>query len=133
MIHYNIVIFPSSVQGENAPRELIRAINKANEYTNIDVLIVGRGGGSIEDLWAFNNEQPAYAIYDSRIPIISAVGHETDFSISDFVADMRDRRAGDPAILISDNSKIRSIMQWEPKYDDLELICKTALEWERKI
>jgi UDP-glucose 4-epimerase len=51
----------------------------------------------------------------------------------DFVADMRDRRAGDPAILISDNSKIRSIMQWEPKYDDLELICKTALEWERKI
>jgi exodeoxyribonuclease VII large subunit len=76
------------VQGENAPEEIAAAI-AALQNTDADVLIVGRGGGSIEDLWAFNTLPVANAIYHSRIPIISAVGHETDFTIADFVADLR--------------------------------------------
>ncbi len=84
----NIYIFPASVQGESAAKEIAEAIKKANEIGNTDVLIVGRGGGSIEDLWAFNEPVVAYAIYNSKIPVISAVGHEINFSISDMVADM---------------------------------------------
>lgn len=85
----NILIFPAIVQGEQAPESIVSAIRKANEYGEIDVLIVGRGGGSIEELWAFNEEIVAKAIFQSKIPIISAVGHETDFTIADFVADLR--------------------------------------------
>jgi exodeoxyribonuclease VII large subunit len=84
-----ILVLPALVQGENAAPSIAGAINKANMMNEIDVLIVGRGGGSIEELWAFNEEQVARAIYASRIPIISAVGHETDFTIADFVADLR--------------------------------------------
>lgn len=82
-------IFPVRVQGAEAPGEIASAIRFANHYHLADVLIVGRGGGSIEDLWAFNDEQVAYAIFDSAIPIISAVGHEPDVTISDYVADLR--------------------------------------------
>ncbi len=82
-------LFPVRVQGTEAPGEISAAIRYANRYHLADLLIVGRGGGSIEDLWAFNDEQVAYAIYDSEIPIISAVGHEPDVTISDFVADLR--------------------------------------------
>lgn len=82
------LLFPCLVQGELAKDDIVRQINKANEY-DLDLLIVGRGGGSIEDLWAFNEECVANAIYNSRIPIISAVGHEIDFTIADFVADLR--------------------------------------------
>jgi exodeoxyribonuclease VII large subunit len=85
----NILVFPALVQGENAARSIAKAIEKANQLTEIDVLIVGRGGGSIEELWAFNEELVARAIFTSKIPIISAVGHETDFTIADFVADLR--------------------------------------------
>lgn len=84
-----VVFEPVAVQGELAAPQIIAAIEKFNRYKACDVLIVGRGGGSIEDLWAFNEEAVAYAIYDSEIPIISAVGHETDFTIADFVADCR--------------------------------------------
>lgn len=77
------------VQGAEAPGEIAAAIGYANHYHLADLLIVGRGGGSIEDLWAFNDEQVAYAIYHSEIPIISAVGHEPDVTISDYVADLR--------------------------------------------
>jgi exodeoxyribonuclease VII large subunit len=84
-----ILVFPALVQGEQAASSIVRAIEKANSMADIDVLIVGRGGGSIEELWAFNEEIVARAIYTSKIPIISAVGHETDFTISDFVADLR--------------------------------------------
>ncbi|MDE5052114.1 exodeoxyribonuclease VII large subunit [Niallia taxi] len=86
-----IIIFPALVQGEAAAPSIVKAINKANsmETPHIDVLIVGRGGGSIEELWAFNEETVANAIFASSIPIISAVGHETDFTIADFVADLR--------------------------------------------
>jgi exodeoxyribonuclease VII large subunit len=85
----NIKIYPSEVQGENAAPQLISAIQQANLDADCDVLLLARGGGSIEDLWAFNNETLAHAIADSVIPIISGVGHETDFTIADFVADFR--------------------------------------------
>ena len=82
-------LLPVRVQGVEAPGEIAAAIGYANRYKLADLLIVGRGGGSIEDLWAFNDERVAYAIYQSEIPVISAVGHEPDVTISDFVADLR--------------------------------------------
>lgn len=82
-------LFPVRVQGAGASQEIAAAIRYANYYHLADVLIVGRGGGSMEDLWAFNEEPVAYAIYESEIPVISAVGHEPDVTISDFVADLR--------------------------------------------
>ena len=82
-------LLPVRVQGVEAPGEIAAAIGYANHYRLADLLIVGRGGGSIEDLWAFNDERVAHAIYESRIPVISAVGHEPDVTISDFVADLR--------------------------------------------
>ncbi len=85
----SILLYPVKVQGEGSAEEIAEAIQNMNKSPNIDVLIVGRGGGSIEDLWAFNEEIVARAIYDSEIPIISAVGHEIDFTIADFVADLR--------------------------------------------
>ena len=85
----NIRLFPVPVQGEGAAEKIAEGIKFMNENKLADVLILARGGGSLEDLWPFNEEIVAYAIYNSEIPIISAVGHETDFSISDFVADLR--------------------------------------------
>ena len=82
------ILFPSLVQGASAAPEIIKQIKKAQEF-DLDVLIVGRGGGSIEDMWCFNDEQVARAIYACKIPVISAVGHEIDFTIADFVADLR--------------------------------------------
>lgn len=84
-----IILYPVLVQGDGAAQQIADAIEYFNQKDLADVLIVGRGGGSIEDLWAFNEEIVAYAIYNSIIPVISAVGHETDFTISDFVADLR--------------------------------------------
>jgi exodeoxyribonuclease VII large subunit len=85
----HVLLNPVKVQGEGAAEEVASAIRDFNQYGNVDVLIVGRGGGSIEDLWAFNEEVVARAIYKSKIPIISAVGHEVDITISDLVADLR--------------------------------------------
>ena len=84
-----ICLFPAIVQGPQAAPSIVRALELAEAHGSIDVLILGRGGGSIEDLWAFNEESVARAIFSCRIPIISAVGHETDTTIADFVADMR--------------------------------------------
>ena len=84
-----VILRPVRVQGAGASEELARAIQELNEYGNVDVLVVARGGGSLEDLWAFNEEIVARAIYESKIPIVSAVGHEIDYTISDFVADLR--------------------------------------------
>jgi exodeoxyribonuclease VII large subunit len=86
---FHVVLNPVKVQGEGAAAEIAQAIDDFNQYELADVLIIGRGGGSIEDLWAFNEEAVARAIFASRIPIISAVGHETDFTIADWVADVR--------------------------------------------
>lgn len=85
----DIVLAPVLVQGESAPEQLVRAVNKFSASKIADVVIIGRGGGSAEDLWAFNDEQLAYAVYNCETPIISGVGHETDFTICDFVADVR--------------------------------------------
>ena len=85
----DVVLYPVLVQGENSAASIVSAIEYFNATELADVLIVGRGGGSIEDLWSFNEEAVARAIYNSRIPIVSAVGHEIDFTISDFVADLR--------------------------------------------
>jgi len=85
----NILIYPVKVQGEGAAEEIAEGIDYLSRLTDIDVIIVGRGGGSIEDLWAFNEEKVARAIFRSPVPIISAVGHEIDFTIADFVADIR--------------------------------------------
>ena len=85
-----IIIYPALVQGEDAPPTIIKGIEYFNSGAeDVDVIIIGRGGGSIEDLWAFNSKELAYAIFASKTPIISAVGHETDFTIADFVADLR--------------------------------------------
>lgn len=84
-----ILIFPALVQGDGAEGSLISGVKYFNEHNNADVIIIGRGGGSIEDLWAFNSELLARTIADSHIPIISAVGHETDFTVCDFVSDVR--------------------------------------------
>lgn len=86
---FQLILNPVKVQGEGAAQEIAQAISEFNKYGLADVLIVGRGGGSLEDLWAFNEEVVASAIYASKIPVISAVGHETDFCIADFVADLR--------------------------------------------
>lgn len=84
-----IIVNPVRVQGEGAAEEIAQAIQEFNEFAKIDVMIIGRGGGSLEDLWAFNEDIVARAIYASKIPVISAVGHQIDFTISDFVADLR--------------------------------------------
>ena len=85
----NFTFAHANVQGKDAPQSLIAALRLLNETKKPDVIIIGRGGGSIEDLWAFNDENLAYAIYNCKIPVISAVGHETDFTICDFVSDLR--------------------------------------------
>ena len=85
----NVILCPVHVQGEHTVPDLLDAISRIQKFNDVDVLIIGRGGGSIEDLWAFNNEELAYAIFECKIPVISAVGHETDFTICDFVSDLR--------------------------------------------
>lgn len=102
----HIVIYPVKVQGEGAANEIVDGIKYLNNQSEgMDVIIVGRGGGSIEDLWAFNEEIVARAIFDSKIPIISAVGHETDFTIADFVADLRAPTPSAAAELVIKNEK----------------------------
>ena len=108
----DVIVFPVLVQGEGAAADISAMLDYINEnYTDIDTLIVGRGGGSMEDLWAFNEEPVARAIYRSRIPVISAVGHETDFTISDFAAD---KRAETPtaAAELAVPEKLKEKLQW---------------------
>ena len=104
-------LLPVRVQGAEAPGEIAAAIAYANRYKLADLLIVGRGGGSIEDLWAFNDERVAYAIYESEIPVIPAVGHEPDVTISDFVADLRAATPSNAAELaVPDQDALRQSM-----------------------
>ena len=98
-----VVIYPTAVQGDDAPGQIVRAIELANARQECDVLIVGRGGGSLEDLWSFNDERVARAIFASRIPVVSAVGHETDVTIADFVADLRAPTPSAAAEMVSRN------------------------------
>ena len=106
-----VLLLPVRVQGVEAPPEIAAAIRYANRYRLADLLIVGRGGGSIEDLWAFNDERVAYAIYDSEIPVISAVGHEPDVTISDYVADLRAATPSNAAELaVPDQNALRQTL-----------------------
>lgn len=98
-----VIIYPTAVQGVDAPLQIVRAIEMANLRHECDVLIVGRGGGSLEDLWSFNDERVARAIFASKIPIVSAVGHETDITIADFVADLRAPTPSAAAEMVSRN------------------------------
>ncbi|WP_196157699.1 exodeoxyribonuclease VII large subunit [Reinekea sp. G2M2-21] len=97
----NVILYPSQVQGNEATATIVDAINMANQRNEVDVLIVGRGGGSLEDLWCFNTEPVARAIFRSHLPVISAVGHEVDVSIADFVADVRAATPSQAAELVS--------------------------------
>ena len=117
-----VCLFPVRVQGSEAPAEIAEAIAYANYHKLADLLIVGRGGGSIEDLWAFNDELVAHAIYNSDIPVISAVGHEPDFTISDFVADLRAATPSNAAELAVPDQA--ALMQ---SLDTMSDIMKTAL------
>ncbi|WP_186843409.1 exodeoxyribonuclease VII large subunit [Acetobacterium fimetarium] len=100
----DIVIYPSLVQGDEAPKNLIQGIRTFNELQSVDVIVIGRGGGSIEDLWAFNDRNLAKAIYESDLPVVSAVGHEIDYTISDFVADLRAPTPSGAAELVAEET-----------------------------
>lgn len=114
-----VIIYPTAVQGEDAPRQIIRAIELANHRQECDVLIVGRGGGSLEDLWAFNDERVARAIFASQLPIIAAVGHETDVTIADFVADLRAPTPSAAAELVSRNQQelLRQLLEQKQRLE----------------
>ena len=99
--HVRCYIYPVPVQGREAAKRIAKAIENMNQYAQVDLLIIGRGGGSLEDLWPFNEEAVARAIFSSQIPTISAVGHEIDFTIADFVADLRAPTPSAAAELIS--------------------------------
>ena len=118
-----VILLPVRVQGVEAPAEIAGAIRYANEFQVADLIITGRGGGSLEDLWAFNDERVARAIYASRIPVISAVGHEPDVTISDYVAD---RRASTPS-----NAAEIAVPDWHEMQDGLqnyEIRSRQAME-----
>ncbi len=107
-----ILLYPVRVQGEGASLEISEAIKYFNRGMEVDVLIIGRGGGSLEDLWAFNEEVVARSIYHSKIPIISAVGHETDYTIADFVADLRAPTPSAAAeLVVRDKREVKNILQ----------------------
>jgi exodeoxyribonuclease VII large subunit len=109
----HILLYPVRVQGEGASAEISEAIEYFNKFTEMDVIIVGRGGGSLEDLWAFNEERVARAIYHSNIPIITAVGHETDYTIADFVADLRAPTPSAAAeLVVRDKKEIKNILHY---------------------
>lgn len=115
-----VVIYPTPVQGVEAPMQIVRAIELANQRAECDVLIVGRGGGSLEDLWGFNDERVARAIFASQIPIVSAVGHETDVTIADFVADLRAPTPSAAAELVSRN-QLELLRQIQAQQQRLEM------------
>ncbi|MBE5203872.1 exodeoxyribonuclease VII large subunit [Pectobacterium quasiaquaticum] len=115
-----VIVYPTSVQGAEAPLQIVRAIELANQRDECDVLIVGRGGGSLEDLWSFNDERVARAIFASRIPIVSAVGHETDVTIADFVGDLRAPTPSAAAELVSRN-QLELLRQIQSQRQRLEM------------
>ena len=126
-----VVIYPTQVQGAEAPSGIVRAIELANARNECDVLIVGRGGGSLEDLWSFNDERVARAIFASRIPIVSAVGHETDVTIADFVADLRAPTPSAAAELVSRN-QLELVRQLQSQQQRLEMAMDYYLAQQQR-
>jgi exodeoxyribonuclease VII large subunit len=135
----HILLYPVRVQGEGASSEIAEAIKYFNKSTGVDVIIVGRGGGSLEDLWAFNEERVARAIYHSKIPIISAVGHETDYTIADFVADLRAPTPSAAAgLVVRDKREVENILRYLRHRLETQMIqilqgYRTDLSYIRKI
>jgi exodeoxyribonuclease VII large subunit len=119
----HLLLCPVRVQGDGAAEEIAEAVRNLNRYGSLDVLIVGRGGGSMEDLWAFNEEVVARAIADSEIPVISAVGHETDFTIADFVADLRAPTPSAAAELVARNRQ-----ELEAHLDHLQIRLSSRMD-----
>lgn len=126
-----VVFCPVLVQGENAPAQLIDAVERFNKANAADVIIIGRGGGSIEDLWAFNDEKLARAIAKSDIPVISAVGHETDFTICDFVADLRAPTPSAAAELATPNMT-ELLSYFKSVKDSLPAIMQRRIDFEKQ-
>ena len=109
--YVQLILYPAQVQGEGAKESIVRGIRML-ENQDVDIIIVGRGGGSIEDLWAFNEEVVARAIFDCEVPVISAVGHETDTTIADYVADLRAPTPSAAAELaVWDYSRVQTYLQ----------------------
>lgn len=136
----DIVMCPVLVQGESAPAQLTEAVRKLDEYNACDVIIIGRGGGSIEDLWAFNSEELACAIYDCKIPVISAVGHETDFTICDFVSDLRAPTPSAGAeLVVPDKDELMSFYNSQLQYissmtdAQLKRYCNLVTDFRRRL
>ena len=126
----DIVLYPVLVQGENSADSIVEAIQYFNREKNVDVMIVGRGGGSIEDLWSFNEEKVARAIFASEIPIVSAVGHEIDFTISDFVADLRAPTPSAAAeLVVPDQTEL--VEKFGNVYNRLSMCAKRIIENRR--
>jgi exodeoxyribonuclease VII large subunit len=118
-----ITIYPAAVQGETAPAEISRAVRDINRKIDTDIIVLCRGGGSIEDLWAFNDEQLARTIHDSALPVVSAVGHEIDFTIADFAADVRSPTpSGAAEMLVPD---ISGLIEWVKELQ--QRLCRTML------
>ncbi|MDU3075537.1 MAG: exodeoxyribonuclease VII large subunit [Mixta calida] len=126
-----VIIYPTAVQGNDAPASIARAIELANLRNECDVLIVGRGGGSLEDLWSFNDERVARAIFASRIPIVSAVGHETDVTIADFVADLRAPTPSAAAEIVSRN-QVELLRQLQSQQTRLEMAMDYYLAQQQR-
>ena len=123
-----VKLYHASVQGVNAAPEIVKGIEYFSKEKNVDVVIISRGGGSLEDLWPFNEEAVARAVYDCEIPLISAVGHEVDFSISDFVADLRAATPTQAAVLATpDINEVRMLV--EDRFRKLELYTKGSVQY----
>lgn len=131
---FHLILNPVKVQGEGAAQEIAQAIEQFNRHQLVDVMIVGRGGGSLEDLWAFNEEIVADAIYHSHIPIISAVGHETDHCIADYVADVRapTPSAAAEIVIAEKHQQLQNLQQWQRRLQQtlLHLIQKNRYRLE---
>lgn len=129
---FHLLLYPVRVQGEGAAKEIAKAIIECNRYAIADVLIVGRGGGSIEDLWAFNEEQIVEAIFASKIPIISAVGHETDYTLADLASDVRAPTPSAAAeIVLKEKNELLSFLDKTKKRIDQALFEKTRILKEK--
>jgi exodeoxyribonuclease VII large subunit len=127
-----VVLSPTLVQGDEAPPQIVAAIEALNQYTDVDVIIVARGGGSLEDLWAFNDERVVRAIYASQALVVTGVGHETDFTIADFVADVRAPTPSAAAELaVPDQQELRGAVEgWRGR---LAQLMKGQIEEERRV